>query len=76
MTYGDVMKKEEIKTYLDTDLEFNVNGRGACFLSSICVVRYDYEGQQFNAIDEAMEAKVFDSKSLVDIWDEVLPQVF
>ena len=22
------MEKEEIKTYLDTDLEFNVNGRG------------------------------------------------
>ena len=38
MTYCDVMKKEEIKKYLDTDLEFNVNGRGACFLSSICVV--------------------------------------
>ena len=27
------MKKDEIKKYLDTDLEFNVNGRGACFLS-------------------------------------------
>ena len=75
MTYGDVMKKEEIKKYLDTDLEFNVNGRGACFLSSICVVGYDYEGQQFDTIDEAMEAKVFDGKSLVDIWDEVFPQV-
>ena len=69
------MKKDEIKKYLDTDLEFNVNGRGACFLSSIYVVGYDYEGQQFNTIDEAMEAKVFDGKSLVDIWDEVLPQV-
>ncbi len=75
MTYGDVMKKEEIKKYLDTDLEFNVNGRGACFLSSICVVGYDYKGQQFGTIDEAMEAKVFDGKSLLDIWDEVLPQV-
>ena len=38
MTYGDVMKKEEIKKYLDTDLEFYVNGRGAYFKSSICVV--------------------------------------
>ena len=38
MTYGDVMKKEEIKKYLDTDIEFNVNGRGAYFKSSICVV--------------------------------------
>lgn len=38
-------KKEEIKKYLDTDIEFNVNGRGACLLSSICVVGYDYEGQ-------------------------------
>ena len=38
MTYGDVMKKEEIKKYLDTDLEFNINGRGAYFKSSICVV--------------------------------------
>ena len=38
MTYGDVMKKEEIKKYLDTDLKFNVNGRSAYFKSSICVV--------------------------------------
>lgn len=38
MTYGVVMKKDEIKKYLDTDLEFNVNGRGAYFKSSICVV--------------------------------------
>ena len=43
--------------------------------SSICVVGYDYEGHQFNTIDEAMEAKVFDGKSLVDIWDEVFPQI-
>ena len=75
MTYGDVMKKEEIKKYLDTDLEFNVNGRGACFLFSICVVGYDYEGHQFDTIDEAIESKVFDGKSLVDIWDEIFPQV-
>ena len=68
-------EKEEIKKYLDTDLEFNLNGRGACFLSSICVVGYDYEGQQFDTIDEAMESKVFDGKSLVDIWDEIFPQV-
>jgi len=54
------MKKEEIKKYLDTDIEFNVNGRGACFLFSICVVGYDYEGHQFDTIDQAMEAKVFD----------------
>jgi len=32
------MTKDEIKTYLDTDLVFNHNDRGACFLSSICVV--------------------------------------
>ena len=70
-----MIKKEEIKKYLDTDLEFTYNVRGACFLSSICVVGYDYEGQQFNTIDEAMEAKVFDDKSLVDIWDKVFPQI-
>lgn len=69
------MTKDEIKKYLDTDLVFNHNDRGACFLSSIYVVGYDYEGQQFDTIDEAMEAKVFDGKSLVDIWDEVLPQI-
>ena len=68
-------EKDEIKKYLDTDLEFNVNGQGACFLSSICVVGYDYEDHQFDTIDEAMEAKVFDGKSLVDIWDEIFPQV-
>jgi len=38
LTYGDVMKKEEIKKYLDTNLELNVNGQGAYFKSSICVV--------------------------------------
>jgi len=32
------MKKEEIKKYLDTNLELNVNGQGAYFKSSICVV--------------------------------------
>ncbi|MDN3290898.1 hypothetical protein [Streptococcus sp.] len=69
------MTKDEIKKYLETDLEFTYNGRGACFLSSICVVGYDYEGQQFDTIDEAMKAKVFDGKSLVDIWEEVLPQI-
>ena len=69
------MKKDEIKKYLDTDLEFNVNGRGACFLSSICVVGYDQEGQQFNTINEAMETKVFDENSIVDIWDKVFPQI-
>ena len=50
-----MMKKDEIKKHLDTDLEFNVNGRGACFLSSVCVVGYDYEGQQFDTIDEEIE---------------------
>ena len=39
------------------------------------LVFYHYKGQQFNTIDEAMEAKVFDGKSLVDIWDEIFPQV-
>ena len=70
-----MMKKDEIKKHLDTDFEFNVNGRGACFLSSIYVVGYDYEGHQSNTIDQAMEAKVFDGKSLVDIWDEIFLQV-
>ncbi|CYY23798.1 hypothetical protein ACTGJ2_07780 [Streptococcus suis] len=69
------MTKEEIKQYLDADLEFYYNGQGACFLPSICVVGYDNKGQQFDSIDKAMDAKVFDGKSLVDIWDEVLPQV-
>ena len=45
------------------------------FLSSICVVGYDYEGRQFDTIDEAMEAKVFDGKSLVDIWDDIFQQI-
>ena len=33
-----MMKKDEIKKHLDTDFEFNVNGRGTYFKSSICVV--------------------------------------
>lgn len=69
------MTRDQIKEYLVTDLEFYHNGRGACFLGSCCVVGYDYEGEQFNSIDEAMDAPVFDGKSIVDIWDEVLPQI-
>ena len=69
------MTKDEIKKYLETDLEFTYNGRGACFLSSICVVGYDYEGQQFDTIDKAMEANVFDGRSLVDIWDDIFQQI-
>ena len=69
------MTKDEIKKYLETDLEFTYNGRGACFLSSICVVGYDYEGQQFDTIDEAMEANVFDGRSLVYIWDDIFQQI-
>ena len=62
MTYGDVMKKEEIKKYLDTDLEFNVNGRGACFLSSICVVGYDYEGQSLIQLMKLWKLKFLTGK--------------
>ena len=68
-------KKKKLKKYLDTDLKFYVNGRGACFLSSILCRWLWLWGRQFDTIDEAMEAKVFDGKSLVDIWDEIFPQV-
>jgi len=56
------MKKEEIKKYLDTDLEFNVNGRGACFLSSICVVGYDYEGQSLIQLMKLWKLKFLTGK--------------
>ncbi len=61
------MKRMKLKKYLDKDLNLIIIAEVLAFLSSICVVGYDYEGQQFDTIDEAMEAKVFDGKSLVDM---------
>lgn len=69
------MSKQEILAYLCSDREFIYRGRGAAFIPWCNVVGYDNEGKQFNSREEAAEAKVFDGKSIIDIWDEIYPQI-
>lgn len=70
------MNRDEIKKYLISDIDFYHNEKGAAFCPiGVYVVGYDNEGVEFATLDEAMDAKVFDGKSLVEIWDDVLPQI-
>lgn len=70
------MTREQIKNQLYTDLEFIVNGKGAAFCPiGVYVVGYDKKGKEFETLDEAMDAKVFDGQSLVDVWDQIYPQI-
>ena len=70
------MNRDEIKGYLNTDREFMYHGKGAAFcpLDSF-VVGFDGEGKGFKTLDDAIDAKVFDGKSLLEIWNEVYPQI-
>lgn len=71
--------QEKIKNELITDLVFEYNGKFASFVpfdnNGACGIGYFYEGIECNNIDEAIDAKVFDGKSLLEIWDEVYPQI-
>ena len=70
------MIKEDIKKFLNSDIEFYYNGKGASFLPiGVYVVGFDNQGVEFQTLEEAIDAKVFDGQSLVDIWDIVLPQI-
>ena len=70
------MTREEIKKFLNSDIEFYYNDKGAAFLPiGVYVVGYDNQGLEYNTLDEAIDEKVFDGKSLVDIWDIILPQI-
>ena len=70
------MNRNEIKNYLYTDREFVYHGKGAAFCPlSVYVVGFDGEGKEFQTLDEAIDAKIFDGKSLLEIWDEVYPQI-
>ena len=70
------MNREEIKAQLYTDLEFVYNSKGAAFCPiGVYVIGYDNEGEAFDTLDAAIDAKVFDGKSLIDIWDEIYSQI-
>lgn len=70
------MNNEKIKTMLISDIEFLYNGKKAAFCPiGTYVVGYANDAHTFKTIDEAISAKVFDGKSLVDIWNTVLPQI-
>ncbi len=69
------MTREEIKECLSSDADFIYNGRGASFIPWCFDVGYDGEDNIYDTFDEALDAKVFDGKSIIDIWDEVYPQI-
>ena len=61
------MNRNDIKKYLNTDIEFVYHGKGAAFCPlNTFVVGFDGEGRDFKTLDEAIDAKVFDGKSLVE----------
>lgn len=71
------MTRNEIKEHLHSDIEFSYNGKWASFCPiGVFLCGYQYEDEiPYKTIDDAIDAKVFDGKSLVEIWDEVLPQI-
>lgn len=69
------MKIQVIKNILKSDIEFIYNGKGAAFCPlDVYAVGYEGEPNEFTNIDEAINAKVFDGKSLLDIWDDISSQ--
>lgn len=70
------MRNDDIKSRLQSDIEFIHNGKEAAFCPiGVFVVGYSGEENTFDTIEDAMNAKVFDGKSLIEIWDDVLPQI-
>ena len=67
---------KEIKEFLKSDIEFIYNGKNAAFCPiGVYVIGFSGEENTFDTLGAAINAKVFDGKSLVDIWDSVLPQI-
>lgn len=63
------------KKYFKSDIEFIYNGKATSFCPlDVYVVGYEGEPNEFTNIDEAINAKVFDGKSLLDIWDDISSQ--
>ncbi len=70
------MSNTSIKKMLKSDIEFVYNGKNAAFCPiDVFIVGFSGDENTFNDIDSAINARVFDGKSLVDIWDIVLPQI-
>lgn len=70
------MTRKEIIDYLYTDTEFEYHGRFGSFCPvGVFGVAWNGAEYTFATVDEAIDAKVFDGKSLVDIWDEIYPQI-
>lgn len=60
---------------LKSDIDFIYNGKNAAFCPlDVYVVGFAGQPNEYKTLDEAINAKVFDGKSLMDIWDEILPQ--
>ena len=67
---------DNMKMYLKSDIDFMYNGKPAAFCPiGVYVVGFSGDENEFSNVEDAINAKVFDGKSLVDIWEEILPQI-
>ncbi len=71
------MTKQEICTFLNTDAEFDIDGRhcAICPFDSVCLVGNGIEEFGFDTKEEAIEAPLFNGKSIIDLWDIIFPQI-
>ena len=69
------MRTKEMEYLLKSDIDFIYNGKGAAFCPlEKYVVGFAGQPNEFKTLKEAINAKVFDGKSLLEIWDEISPQ--
>lgn len=70
------MITNDMKIKLRSDIEFIYNGKNAAFCPiGIFVIGYAGDAHEYSNLEQAVNAKVFDGKSLVEIWDDILPQI-
>ena len=70
------MTNQEIKDYLYTDREFQYKGKNGAFCPvDKYVVGWNGSEDAFDNIDDAINFPCFDGKSIIEIWDEIYPQI-
>lgn len=71
------MSKKEICDFLITDAEFIIDGRNCaiCPFEHVCLIGNGEEEFAFETAEEAVDAPVFNGKSVIDLWDIIYPQI-
>ena len=71
------MSEKDIVAFLsDDDVVFYVDNK----LSSVCplskvIVTFGEVRNSFSSMEEAIHFKMFDGKSILDLWDIIYPQI-